>query len=362
MTLYLYETSADLAPLDLLRHQSELLVGAMTLAERAALRTGSVPLLIMKARPAPLEGGTSSRDAGLYLPANVILETNVGESGREEAGYCGERLAWLRLQAERAAEFDPRDPEKCAMGLPCIECPALFIDHPWDIIRHQPRLLAEDCRTRTPLPGELAARIAPSAVLDESAGKVIVESGAVIEPFAYIVGPAWIGRNAIVKAHAAIRQSIIGEGSRIGGELSHSTIFPHSNKQHDGFLGQSVVGSWVNIGAGATGSNLKNTYGEIRIDGEGTGMNYLGQIVGDHVKIGIQAVLDTGSIYGICSNIFASGAPSPKRIGNFDFAGRPAAVDAIIRTAKIMMARRGMELSASMETLMRAYGSCQDEG
>lgn len=355
--IYLYETTNDLSPLDLLRHQSDIFVGALTLGERVSLCASGPIERIDRPRPSVLPGAMppgAKPGAGLFVPANVLLDPAVATEGPEEAAFAGERLAWMRLGAPRAARFDRSAPERSAEGLPRRQAEARFIDHPWDIVRALPRLLAEDCARGSRM-AEPKPTVAPSAVIDASAGPVVIEAGAVIEPLAYIVGPAWIGRGAVVKAHAAIRQSVIGEVSRVGGEVSSSQICPYSNKQHDGFLGHSVVGSWVNIGAGATGSNLKNTYGEIRVDGSGTGLNYLGQIVGDHTKIGIQAVMDTGSIYGVCSNVLATGGPLPKRIRSFDFCGQPAEIEAVIRTARTMMARRKIELDPVMEKLIRAY-------
>lgn len=343
--LYIFETDDDLWPLDLLRHQGALYVGAKTLQERIEQAVGEKSTIIPSERPAALVEPPASLIEGLFVPATVLLQEPIAAEGPEEVGMCGERIAYVRLGPARAANFDRADLPSSALGLPIREIKAVFIARPWDIIRYTPLVLAEDCASSP-------SRSFPNVVLE---GDVLIEAGATIEPFTYIVGPTYIGRDVVIKAHSAIRQCVICEGSRVGGEITSSVIFPFSNKQHDGFLGHSVVGSWVNIGAGATGSNMKNTYGEIRADGESTGLNYFGQIIGDHTKIGIQAVMNTGSMYGICCSIFSGEGILPKKINDFVFGDKVAEIEAVIKLARTVMGRRGRALSASEEKLIRAY-------
>jgi hypothetical protein len=356
MNVTIYEVPGSaLEPLDCLRLQSEFYSGAFTNRERIERLMGRKARVLSRPRPAALSGETvtTERAAGLFFPATLVLRTPIPVEGPEEVGVAEDRIVFLRLGAERAARFDPARPETAAEGLPRRPMTAVFIDRPWDIVRHFATFLRDDVEilSRAPRPPH---SLSPSAVVDDSNGPVYIGEGAVIEPFAYIVGPACIGRNAVIKAHAAIRESVIGEGCRVGGEVSCSVLFPWSNKQHAGFLGHSVVGSWVNIGAGATGSNLKNTYGEIRVAGKPTGLQYLGQIIGDHAKIGIQAVMNTGSVYGIAVNLFA-GPPLPKLVSSFSFGDAPAEIEPVIRTARMVMERRQKELSPEMERLMRAW-------
>lgn len=357
MTVCIYELPGTrLEPLDCLRLQPDIPTGAFTIRERIERLTGQKAGVIARTRPAPLADTSliSSRiSGGLFVPASVVLRSFLDVEGPEEVGVWENKVVFLRLAAERAARFDPATPESAAEGLPRRPLPAHFIERPWDIIRHLGMFLRDDVEilSRAPRPPH---RLSHSAIVDDSSGPVFIGEGAVIEPFAYIVGPAYIGRDAVVKAHAVIRESVIGDGCRVGGEITCSIFFPHSNKQHAGFLGHSIVGSWVNIGAGATGSNLKNTYGLIRCGGEETGLQYLGQIIGDHSKIGIQAVMNTGSIYGIAVNLFAGG-PLPKTIASFQFGGEPAEIESVIRTARIAMGRRNRELAPELEDLIRAW-------
>lgn len=365
MSLFLYETEDDLAPLALLRYQCDLIVGAMTLRERVEKMVGVSATVLPRPRAGLLSLDATPRakpepdtGPGLYLPANVLLRGPLPLEGPEEVGVCGERVVFLRLGVERAACFAARGATAAAEGLPRRGMESDFITRPWDLIRHLPTVLAEDCSNDSPKRNP-SARIHPSAVLDESDGPIVVAAGAIIEPFAYIAGPSWIGPKSVIRAHAAVRACSIGAECRVGGEVTCSIFFPLANKQHDGFLGHSVVGSWVNIGAGATGSNLKNTYGEVRVDGDGTGLNYFGQIIGDHTKIGIQGVMNTGSIYGICSTLVTGsmsiqGGPFPKRVNDFVFTDARADIESTIKTARLAMARRNRELDPVQEAVIRA--------
>lgn len=358
MALTIFETDADLAPLDLLRPQCDILVGALSLRERLERRTGETARLLARPELAVVAGASAGPNpSGLFVAANFLPKEPVPVEGPEDVGVvngpAGERIAWLRLGAERAARFDRTRPAEAAQGLPRRLTAGEFLDHPWDVIRHQAAQLREDCLTAS---RKRVGRLGANVFLDERDGPVVIEPDVEIEPFVLIVGPSWIGAGSRVKAHSAIRMSLIGEGSRVGGEISCSTLFPFVNKQHDGFLGHSVVGSWVNIGAGATGSNLKNTYGEIRVDGAGTGLQYFGQVIGDHTKVAILSAMNTGSIYGICANIFGGEggltSPLPKRVPSFAFGAGVARLEPVLATARTAMSRRQRELTPAMAELI----------
>lgn len=354
--VFLYESRhASLAPLDLLRHQGDLLCGALTNAERVARLTGAAPHRLVRPRAgAMLLPESPAPGPGLYIPAHAVLRAPLAIEGPPEAGMIGERVAWMRLDEAGAARF-ARDEDEALEGLPRRDFQgALLLERPWDLVRHLPELLAADAALLQSRRSASSPRIHSTAVLDESEGPVVVCDDAVLEPLCVIQGPAFIGPGAVVKAHAHIRGSVLARGCRVGGEVSASIFHPWSNKQHFGFLGHSVVGSWVNIGAGATGSNLKNTYGAIRVGAEETGLRYLGQIIGDHTKIGIQAAMNTGSVYGIASCIVAGPGPLPKRIPDFDFVGRPVELEALLATVRTVMGRRDQVLAPSTEAVLRA--------
>lgn len=156
-------------------------------------------------------------------------------------------------------------------------------------------------------------RIAPNVVLDASAGPIVVDSGATIMANAVIQGPAYIGKKTVIKIGAKIYGGTsIGPVCKIGGEIEASIIQAYSNKQHDGFLGHAYIGEWVNMGADTNNSDLKNTYKNVKIYDYAkatmidSGSQFMGCVLGDHVKTGINVSLNTGLTVGTGSNIFGS--------------------------------------------------------
>ena len=168
---------------------------------------------------------------------------------------------------------------------------------------------------------ERGATIEPMVVIDATAGPVLVRTGANVRAFTRLAGPVAIGRNASVLGDRVAGCSI-GEMSVVRGEISDAIILGHSNKSHDGFIGHSYLGRWVNLGAGTTTSNLKNTYGSVALwtpsGMRDTGTIKLGSFFGDHVKTGIGLRLTTGSVVGAGSNIYGSAMP-PKYVPPFSW-------------------------------------------
>jgi UDP-N-acetylglucosamine diphosphorylase/glucosamine-1-phosphate N-acetyltransferase len=192
--------------------------------------------------------------------------------------------------------------------------------------------------------------IKPGVVIDAGNGPVLLGEGVTVMPNAVIIGPAVIGSGALVKAGAKVYGgTTIGAGSKAGGEIEASVMLPFVNKQHEGFLGHSYLASWVNLGADTNTSDLKNTYGSVSVLRRGkkidTGMQFLGLTMGDHSKSGINVMFDTGTVAGVCCNVFGAGIP-PKEIPSFTWSG-PAG-QAVYDPAKgfevmkIVMARRGV--------------------
>ncbi|MFC1758771.1 putative sugar nucleotidyl transferase [Planctomycetota bacterium] len=151
--------------------------------------------------------------------------------------------------------------------------------------------------------------IDPLVRCETSKGPILIEENVTIGPFTLLRGPLHIGANSIVNEHAALKENVwIGNNCKVGGEVEESTIEPFSNKQHHGFMGHSYIGSWVNLGAGTSNSDLKNTYGEIRIDYDSgrcnTGMQFLGCMIGDYTKSAINTSIFTGKVIGACSMLY----------------------------------------------------------
>lgn len=207
-----------------------------------------------------------------------------------------------------------------------------------------------------------SANIYSSVVLDAEEGIIFIDENAVIEPFTYIKGPVYIGKNVLVKSGAKIYGPCsFGTGCKITGEISGSIFHSNVNKQHDGFIGNSYACPFVNFGADTITSNLKNNYSKIRVKFNGeqinTCMQFLGTIVGDHSKFGINTMLNTGTIVGIFANIAGGGFPD-KQIDSFSWnilGSQPTRykIEEALSTAKIVMSRRHIEMSKEYEELVR---------
>jgi len=168
---------------------------------------------------------------------------------------------------------------------------------------------------------ETGVGIEPFVVLDATDGPILIRRGATIASFSRIVGPCYIGEDSHV-AGDAIRGCSIGDVCKVRGEISASIMLGHSNKNHTGFVGTSYLGRWVNLGAGTTTSNLKNTYGSVQLwtpDGlRETGLQFLGSMIGDHAKTGIGTMLTTGCVVGAGANIYGT-KTTPKYIPPFSW-------------------------------------------
>ena len=206
--------------------------------------------------------------------------------------------------------------------------------------------------------GEGAA-IEPGAVLDTRNGPVIVDAGARVQAPCRITGPAYIGRGATVLG-GFLECVSIGPACRVRGEVEATVFLGFANKAHDGFLGHSVVGRWVNLGAMTSNSDLKNTYGTVRVREGGrtidTGLTKAGCLLGDHVRTGIGTLLDTGATVGAGSSLFGGG-PMPRDVPPFSWgsAGGLAEyeIDRFLETAARVMARRDAALTSRTRRLYR---------
>lgn len=208
--------------------------------------------------------------------------------------------------------------------------------------------------------------ISPSALVEQCTffdtrnGPIIIDDDAEVEAFSRLTGPCFIGKGS--KIHSALIRggTTIGEGCLVGGEVENSIISPHTNKAHDGYLGHSVVGEWVNIGAGSVFSDLKNTYGTVRIEVVGrrtdTGLHKLGAVVGDMAKIAIGCRVFTGRKIGVASHAMEL---VTRDIPDFVFYdGRDdkmieLELGSVVETQRRMMSRRGLEMSSAFERLVR---------
>jgi len=207
----------------------------------------------------------------------------------------------------------------------------------------------------------LGGTVEPGVVFDVRQGAVVLDQGAEVRSGSRLEGPIYVGPGTRILG-GFVRGSVFGPECRIRGEVSASVFLGFANKSHDGFVGHSVIGHWVNLGAGTTTSNLKNTYGPVRLDVDGerieTGRLNLGSLVGDHAKTAIGTMLATGTVISAGANVFGPGNP-PKYVPPFAW-GCPGAErmseDGFLRIAERVMARRNVAFSPDRrESLRLAY-------
>ena len=215
------------------------------------------------------------------------------------------------------AALDAAGPSATAPMSPATELPLLNFPH--EIIRWNVECFVDNLRHRIDsshyrevakdvFVGE-GATLGEFIVTDTKAGPIVLDRDSQIGPYCFLRGPAYLGPGARVIEHAAIKDCVsLGHTTKIGGEIEASVIEPYTNKQHHGFLGHSYLGSWINLGAGTCNSDLKNTYGEVKLDFRGqklaTGMQFVGCVMGDYAKTAINTGIFTGKIVGTCSMVY----------------------------------------------------------
>jgi len=192
------------------------------------------------------------------------------------------------------------------------------------------------------------ARIDPGVVLDAREGPILIGAGAEIHANSVIAGPVVMARDCLVKPLSRVYGGVsLGPVSRMGGEVYATVVQGFSNKQHDGFLGHSYLGSWVNLGAATDTSDLRNDYGNVKLELAGgivdTGRRSVGSLIGDHSKTAIHTRLNTGTVIGVSCNVFAAGIP-PRAVPSFSWGGAGAwqeyRLDKALSVAAIVASRR----------------------
>lgn len=198
---------------------------------------------------------------------------------------------------------------------------------------------------------------AEGCIFNTTAGPIIIDEDAEVMEGSMIRGPFYLGKHATVRMGAKIYGSTtIGPECKVGGEVSNSVIFGYSNKAHDGFLGNSVIGEWCNLGADTNNSNLKNNYSNVKIwsyekmDYVDTGLTFCGLIMGDHAKSAINTQFNTGTVVGPFANIAQSGFP-PKYIPAFSWGDESYDFQKAMQTAEKVFARRNLSLTKEYQEL-----------
>lgn len=211
---------------------------------------------------------------------------------------------------------------------------------------------------------EEGANIEPGAILLANKGPIYVGKNAHIMANSIIRGPSAICEQSVVKMGAKIyEEATIGPVCKVGGEISNTIFHSYSNKAHDGYCGNSVFGQWCNLGADTNTSNLKNNYSTVKVSDwktgkqSDTGQQFIGTIMGDHSKTGINSMLNTGTLCGVCCNLFSDGYP-PKFVPSFSWVSGhdivPYHFEKAIEAMERMMDRRSVPLTPAYKQMMQA--------
>lgn len=303
----------------------------------------------------------------------------------DDVGLIGNTIAYLTLAADEAAAFAERPWDAVLADIARTRRPVPaegeMLSYPWDLVSHNAAQLVRDFRPAAGLspPTDFGDQVAllgnrdqividpsalvdPFTVLDARNGPITIDRDAAIRSFTRIEGPCYIGPNTeLFRAHIRAGTTI-GPQCRVGGEVEESILHGYANSYHDGFLGHAYICPWVNMGALTTNSDLKNDYSAVRVPLAGemidTGSTKVGCFIGDHSKTALASLFNTGTSVGVMSMVLPGGELLPKHIpsfariwhGNLDDG---LDLNATIRTARTVMNRRGCELTAAQEQLLR---------
>ncbi|TAL33445.1 MAG: hypothetical protein EPN93_13780 [Spirochaetes bacterium] len=275
----------------------------------------------------------------------------------------------------------------------CVEAanPRLkLIDYIWTLVDENPALITRDAAQvrgsglyRAPVPpgvtitgdpGQIyiaeGVQIDPMTFIDAGSGPVIIGAGTRIHAFTRIEGPCSIGRDCVILGARLRGGTTIGDACRVGGEVEQCIMHARCNKYHDGFLGHSYVGEWVNLGALTTNSDLKNSYSTVKVNLQGrriqTEKLKVGCFIGDFTRTSIGTLINTGSSIGVGCMLVHAGYMAPRYVPSFAWfmnnqlsEGEP--LQTTLNTCGVIMGRRGAVLSrAHSGVLERLYGVCEE--
>jgi UDP-N-acetylglucosamine diphosphorylase/glucosamine-1-phosphate N-acetyltransferase len=333
-----------------------------------------------------IEGGTlllNGRGLWRKLPQVKAGEGSwVGLAGEDQSVACIFADASLAKALTPEIMLDELRLRTALAGLPRreVSLDVTLFDWPWELVLANEDALLADCASN-PEMGQIAGNVGPGAyllnesqihigrgtrikpctVIDAENGPVWIGENVTIMPHSYVQGPTAIGDGCLLQPGAVVHEGTsIGPMSKVGGEIESSIIQGYSNKQHDGFLGHAYVGSWVNIAADCINSDLKNTYGTVRVPINGrdveTDEMFVGMLVGDFSKAGINVSFPTGAVIGFCSSVFV--ARSPKFVPSFAWMDGEQAdrfdVERGLAVARKVMARRKHVMTESEEEVFRS--------
>jgi UDP-N-acetylglucosamine diphosphorylase/glucosamine-1-phosphate N-acetyltransferase len=354
-----------LLPLTFTRPVCELRIGILTIREKweTVLKASSSTLtveylrtkypLVSSSDNVLINGGICPDSALVSAISELGKEQRLVKNGKLLALKTSENPLSMNLSSKEGIEFEGN---------------ILSVENPWDIFSKNGQALEADFQLITARRNSVKLSDSNTVIGN---GTVFLEEGAKAEAciFNTSTGSIYLGKNAEVMEGSIVRgpfalcdgaqvkmgakiygPTTIGPESRVGGEVNNSVIIGYSNKGHDGFLGNSVIGEWCNLGADTNNSNLKNNYDEVRVwsyeSGRfaKTGLQFCGLIMGDHSKSGINTMFNTGTVVGVSANVFGAGFPRTF-IPSFSWGGAAGfseyEAEKAFATAQRVMERRG---------------------
>ena len=318
-------------------------------------------------------------EKGLWISSSVIWTRESVEllSDKDTAFMKDDKLVAANLSSSDAARWisngGPLKSELESVKFKNIE--VYQCNYLWDIIKFINQSISDDASELKPVdrldypntnlinPDKIfinSAKVMPGALINAEKGPVIIDNNAVIYGQTYIEGPAFIGTDTVIKPLTKIVGSVIGKKCKIGGEVESSVIQGYSNKVHDGHLGDSFLGEWVNLGAGTSNSNLKNNYSSVKISLNenliDTNSLHIGCFIGDHVKTAIGTLINTGTIIGAASMISTYGFPPvnlPPFSWYFNRKKERMDFDKFVSTAQKSKSRRNKNFTSAEKRLYK---------
>jgi UDP-N-acetylglucosamine diphosphorylase/glucosamine-1-phosphate N-acetyltransferase len=400
MKLILFEDDAvqNLLPLVWTKPVTDLVVGMTTLKAkvRRCFPENVISILARQYLTAVIgemsdksdfNNATLSDEDTLFLNARVVCDESFAAQKFQmgKAYFTGNDLVAFRTDKVETlfGKSIPQISQKAlSKEFETVQIEATLVRQLWDLVRLHPAELRKELAASGKLGRiegaigsgvhlineknifvEEGAVIKSGAVLDADGGAIYISRNATVLPNVVLMNTIFLDENSVVKIGAKIYDNVsIGRFSKVGGEVEDSIIEQYANKQHDGFLGHSYLSSWCNLGADTNTSDLKNNYGNVRCtigDKEhDTKMMFLGLLMAEHSKSGINTMFNTGTVVGVSSNIYGSGFPQ-KFIGSFQWGGAesgfvPFEFDKALQVAKAVMQRRNVMLTPAYQEMLRS--------
>jgi len=368
----------QLLPFTFTRPVADIRIGILTIREKwekyLGYTTTTVTEDYLSEKYPMVEMETNILINASFLPTQNMVDQIKNLQKNQAIFYKGEPLAFFS-EEDQEIDFDTFKINEYAYD------DVLRVEHTWDIFSKNHEAIKRDFQLLTE--GRQSQKIPENSVAFHPE-RIFIEEGAKL-PLCSLnaeAGPIYIGKNAEIMEGAMIRGpfalceggtvkmgakiytgTTVGPYSKVGGEVNNSVLFAYSNKGHDGFLGNSVLGEWCNIGADSNTSNLKNNYAEVRLwDYESerflpTGLQFCGLMMGDHSKCSINVMFNTGTVVGVSANVFGSGFPR-NFIPSFTWGGSAGTItyktEKAFETARLAMARRNLELTGEDAKILEA--------